>query len=137
MGIRVFKPTSPARRFQTCSDFADVTTDKPLRKLVEAQSKSGGRNHFGRITTRFRGGGHKRRYRVIDFRRSKIGVPAKVVGGGVTGAGGVDEGEGVGEALGCDFGLILIVHPATNKATAPTSAAILPDLMIPAMSHLT
>ena len=78
MGIRVFKPTSPARRFQTCSDFADVTTDKPLRKLVEAQSKSGGRNHFGRITTRFRGGGHKRRYRVIDFRRSKIGVPAKV-----------------------------------------------------------
>ncbi len=78
MGIRVFKPTSAARRFQTCSDFADVTTDRPLKKLVESQSKSGGRNHFGRITTRFRGGGHKRRYRVIDFRRAKIGVPAKV-----------------------------------------------------------
>ncbi|HMR08584.1 MAG TPA: 50S ribosomal protein L2 [Polyangiaceae bacterium] len=78
MAIRIFKPTSAGRRFQTCSDFSEVTTRLPERSLVEKQSKTGGRNHFGRITSRFRGGGHKQRYRVIDFRRNKIGVPAKV-----------------------------------------------------------
>ena len=78
MGIRQFKPTSAGRRFFMVSDFAEITTDEPQRSLLEAKSSSGGRNHYGRITSRFRGGGHKRRYRVIDFRRDKIGVPAKV-----------------------------------------------------------
>jgi large subunit ribosomal protein L2 len=78
MGIRAYKPTSPARRYYTVSDFKDLTTDEPLRQLLEAKSSTGARNNYGRITSRFRGGGHKRRYRVIDFRRDKIGVPAKV-----------------------------------------------------------
>jgi len=78
MGIKTFKPTSAARRFYSVSDFAEITTDKPERKLLEHQHSTGGRNHHGRITSRFRGGGHKQRYRIIDFRRQKIGVPAKV-----------------------------------------------------------
>lgn len=78
MGIRAFKPTSAGRRQYSVSDFKDLTTDKPLRKLVAAKSSTGGRNHYGRVTTRFRGGGHKRRFRVIDFKRDKIGVPAIV-----------------------------------------------------------
>lgn len=78
MGVRVFKPTSPGRRAYSSSDFAELTTDRPLARLVEAKSSTGGRNHYGRVTTRFRGGGHKRRYRVIDFKRNKLGVPAKV-----------------------------------------------------------
>ncbi len=78
MGIRASKPTSPGRRFYEVSDFAGITTDVPHRKLCEAKPSTGGRNHYGRITSRFRGGGHKRRYRVIDFRRDKVGVPAKV-----------------------------------------------------------
>ena len=78
MGIRAFKPTSAARRYYTVSDFKELTTDQPLKKLVEAKPSSGARNNSGRITSRFRGGGHKRRYRVIDFKRDKIGVPARV-----------------------------------------------------------
>jgi large subunit ribosomal protein L2 len=78
MGIRVFRPTSNGRRQYSSSDFAEVTTDRPHRKLLEQQSATGGRNNHGRITTRFRGGGHKQRYRVIDWKRNKIGVPAKV-----------------------------------------------------------
>jgi len=78
MGIRSFKPTSPARRFYSVSDFKEITKTTPERSLVEKQNSTGGRNNNGRITTRFRGGGHKQRYRVIDFRRDKIGVPAKV-----------------------------------------------------------
>jgi large subunit ribosomal protein L2 len=78
MGIRVFKPTSNGRRQYSVSDFSEITTDHPERSLVEAQSSTGGRNNYGRITSRFRGGGHKQRYRRIDWRRDKIGVPAKV-----------------------------------------------------------
>jgi len=78
MGIRAYKPTSPARRFYTVSDFAEITTDEPERKLLESKSRTGGRNHYGRITSRFRGGGHKQAYRLVDFKRAKIGVPAKV-----------------------------------------------------------
>ncbi len=78
MGIRAYKPTSAGRRFYTVSDFADVTTDSPLKKLTEGKSATGGRNHYGRITSRFRGGGHKQRYRIVDFKRAKIGVPARV-----------------------------------------------------------
>jgi large subunit ribosomal protein L2 len=78
MALRKRKPTSPGRRFQTVSDFSDITKDKPERTLIAKQSSSGGRNNYGRKTSRHRGGGHKRRYRVIDFRRNKDGVPAKV-----------------------------------------------------------
>ena len=77
MGIRAFKPTSAGRRFYTVSDFSEITTDRPLKKLCEPKSRTGARNHFGRITSRFRGGGHKQQYRVIDWKRNKIGVPAK------------------------------------------------------------
>ena len=78
MPLRAYKPTSAARRFYTVSDFAEITTSKPLRKLVEPKPETGGRNHYGRITSRFRGGGHKQRYRIIDFKRNKIGIDAKV-----------------------------------------------------------
>ncbi|HZM18165.1 MAG TPA: 50S ribosomal protein L2 [Gaiellaceae bacterium] len=75
---RKFKPTSPGRRHMTVSEFAEVTKAGPEKSLVEPMKKTGGRNNKGRITTRHRGGGHKRRYRVIDFKRTKDGVPAKV-----------------------------------------------------------
>jgi large subunit ribosomal protein L2 len=78
MGIKKFKPTSEGRRFMTVSDFAEITTDQPEKSLVVALSKKGGRNNRGRITVRHRGGGHKRRYRLIDFKRDKVGVPGKV-----------------------------------------------------------
>ncbi len=78
MGIRKTKPTSPGRRFQEYFDFEEITTDVPEKNLLRKLSKSGGRNVNGRITTRHRGGGHRRHYRVIDFRRDKDGIPAKV-----------------------------------------------------------
>jgi large subunit ribosomal protein L2 len=78
MGIKTFKPTSAARRFYSVSDFAEITKSEPEKSLLEHQHRTGGRNHHGRITSRFRGGGHKQRYRIIDFRREKIGVPAKI-----------------------------------------------------------
>ncbi len=78
MGIRKRKPTSPGRRFQTSSDFNEITKDTPEKSLLVKQSGSGGRNNHGRKTARHRGGGHKRRYRLVDFRRNKDGVPAKV-----------------------------------------------------------
>ncbi|MBM3683449.1 MAG: 50S ribosomal protein L2 [Actinobacteria bacterium] len=78
MAIRKRKPTSPGRRFQTSSDFSEITKDRPERTLIAKQSGSGGRNNYGRKTARHRGGGHKRRYRIVDFRRNKDGVPAKV-----------------------------------------------------------
>ena len=78
MGIKSYKPTSPARRYYTACDFAEITKDEPERSLVEKKTSTGGRNNNGRITSRFRGGGHKRRYRLIDFKRDKIGVPATV-----------------------------------------------------------
>jgi large subunit ribosomal protein L2 len=77
-GIRIFKPTTPGRRGGSVSDFADITRTKPERSLLEPIKRSGGRNHHGRTTVRFRGGGHKRRYRRIDFKRNKFNVPAKV-----------------------------------------------------------
>ena len=79
MGIKKYKPTSAARRLTTVSDFADITRDRPEKSLTEAMKRSGGRNVHGHITRRHQGGGHKRRYRVIDFkRRDKDGIPAKV-----------------------------------------------------------
>jgi large subunit ribosomal protein L2 len=78
MAIRRRKPTSPGRRFQTQSDFSEITKTTPERSLVKGESKSGGRNNHGRKTSRHRGGGHKQKYRQIDFRRNKDGVPATV-----------------------------------------------------------
>lgn len=78
MAIRTYKPTSPGRRFQTCSDFAEVTAVEPERSLSKPLKRTGGRNNNGRVTSRHIGGGHKRRYRVIDFRRDKVDIPAKV-----------------------------------------------------------
>jgi large subunit ribosomal protein L2 len=78
MPIRTRKPTSPGRRFQTSSDFSEVTKTRPERTLLAAGGKSGGRNVYGRKTARHRGGGHKRAYRIIDFKRVKDGVTAKV-----------------------------------------------------------
>ena len=78
MAIRKRKPTSPGRRFQTSSDFSELTTSTPEKSLLLKQSSTGGRNNHGRKTSRHRGGGHKRRYRVVDFRRNKDGIPATV-----------------------------------------------------------
>jgi len=78
MAVKKRKPTSPGRRFQTVSDFAEITTGTPEKSLIAKKGKTGGRNVYGRVTSRHRGGGHKQRYRVIDFRRDKDGVPARV-----------------------------------------------------------
>jgi len=78
MAVKKRKPTSPGRRFQTVSDFSEITTDKPEKSLIAKKGKTGGRNTYGRVTSRHRGGGHKQRYRVIDFRREKDGIPARV-----------------------------------------------------------
>jgi len=79
MAIKKFKPTSPGRRHMTASTFEEVTTATPEKSLLEPLKKSGGRNNNGRITKRHTGGGHKRKYRVIDFRREKKEIPARVV----------------------------------------------------------
>ncbi len=78
MAVKKFRPTSPGRRFQTGFDFSEITKTEPERSLLAPMKKSGGRNNNGRITSRHRGGGHKRRFRLIDFRRNKDGVPARV-----------------------------------------------------------
>ena len=78
MPLRKRKPTSAGRRFQSVSDFTEVTRDKPEKTLLSPLPKSGGRNSYGRKTARHRGGGHKRQYRIVDFKRDKDGVPAKV-----------------------------------------------------------
>jgi large subunit ribosomal protein L2 len=80
MAIQRYKPTSPGRRGMSSQDFASITKKEPEKKLLEKKNSSGGRNSYGRITSRFRGGGHKQRYRLVDFKRDKTGVPAKVVG---------------------------------------------------------
>lgn len=78
MGIKHFKPTSPGRRQMTVSTFEEITTDKPEKSLTTNLTKKAGRNNQGRITTRHQGGGHKRKYRIIDFKRNKDGIPGKV-----------------------------------------------------------
>ena len=78
MPLKKYKPTSPGRRFMTTSGFEEITKSEPEKSLLEPLSKKGGRNNRGRITTRHKGGGHKRRFRTIDFKRTKDGVPAKV-----------------------------------------------------------
>lgn len=78
MGIRVYKPTSPGRRNASVNDYAELTTSKPEKSLCKRIKKNGGRNHHGKTTVRFRGGGARKIYRVIDFKRNKDGVPGKV-----------------------------------------------------------
>lgn len=78
MGIKQFRPYTPSRRHMTVSSFDEITTDKPEKSLVVPLIKKAGRNNQGRITTRHRGGGHKRKYRLIDFKRNKDGIPGKV-----------------------------------------------------------
>ena len=78
MGIKSFKPTSPGRRFQTVMTFDDLSTNRPHKPLTEGKDRINGRNNKGHLTIWNRGGGHKRRYRAIDFRRDKIGIPGKV-----------------------------------------------------------
>jgi large subunit ribosomal protein L2 len=78
MAIRKLKPVTPTQRFRTVSDFSEITKTTPEKSLLEPLKSSGGRNNNGRITVRHRGGGHKRRYRKIDFKRNKLGIPAKV-----------------------------------------------------------
>jgi len=78
MGIKKFKPTSAGRRFQTVSDFKEITKKEPEKSLLAPLNKKSGRNNYGRITTRHMGGGHKRRYRIIDFKRNKFGIPGRV-----------------------------------------------------------
>jgi large subunit ribosomal protein L2 len=78
MAVKAFKPTSPGRRFQTVSDFSEITKSTPEKSLLAPLKKTGGRNSNGRITSRHIGGGHKRRYRIIDFKRDKLDIPARV-----------------------------------------------------------
>jgi large subunit ribosomal protein L2 len=78
MAVRKYKPTTPGRRGSSVADFSDLTRSEPEKSLTRPLKKKAGRNSYGRITTRHQGGGHKRQYRVIDFRRNKDGVPAKV-----------------------------------------------------------
>lgn len=78
MGVRKFKPITPGRRFMTVSDFAEITHPKPEKSLIRPVRKSGGRGNTGRVTSRHRGGGHKKAYRIIDFGRGKTGIPGRV-----------------------------------------------------------
>jgi len=78
MGVKKVKPTSPGRRSQSYSTFDEITSTTPEKSLIGVIKKKGGRNVHGRITCRHRGGGSKRHYRIIDFKRDKIGIPAKV-----------------------------------------------------------
>ena len=78
MGIRNYKPTSPARRYHSVSTFDEITTSTPYKPLTEPLHRTGGRNNHGELTSWWRGGGHKRNYRVIDFKRDKFNIPAKV-----------------------------------------------------------
>jgi large subunit ribosomal protein L2 len=78
MAVKTVKPTSPGRRFQTYPTFDEITRTKPEKSLLRPYKKSGGRNSYGRVTVRHRGGGHKRRYRIIDFKRAKSDIPARV-----------------------------------------------------------
>jgi large subunit ribosomal protein L2 len=80
MAIRFYKPTSPGRRGMSTQDFGEITKGEPEKSLLEAKPAQSGRNNYGRITSRFRSAGHKKRYRKVDFRRTKTGVPAIVIG---------------------------------------------------------
>src|SRR6266513_5036669 len=79
MPVKTFRPLTPSTRYITFADFSDITKTKPEKRLVEIRKKSGGRNHFGRATARGIGGGHKQKFRIVDFKRNKHGVEADVL----------------------------------------------------------
>ena len=79
MSVRKLKPITPGQRFRVVNGFDAITTDKPEKSLLAPKKRSGGRNSQGKMTMRYKGGGHKKRYRIIDFKRSKTGVPAEVM----------------------------------------------------------
>src|SRR4026209_2316482 len=79
MPVKTFRPLTPSTRYITYADFSDITKTKPEKSLVETRKRSGGRNHYGRVTARGIGGGHKQKLRIVDFKRNKHGVEAKVV----------------------------------------------------------
>lgn len=79
MGLIKFKPVTPTQRYGSVSDFSEITTDRPYRPLTEIKKRTGGRNNYGHITSRHRGGGHKKRLRIVDFRRNRFGIPATVM----------------------------------------------------------
>ena len=79
MGIKRYNPTTASRRFMTGADFTELTAEKPQKALLAPLKKTGGRNNVGRVTVRFRGGGHKRMYRIIEFKRDKLDLAAKVI----------------------------------------------------------
>jgi len=78
MALKQYKPVTPSRRYMSTSDFSELSKVEPEKSLLEPLKKTGGRNHYGRVTMRHRGGGHKRKYRIIDFKRNKLNIPAKV-----------------------------------------------------------
>ena len=78
MSVRKLKPITPGQRFRVVNGFDAITTDKPEKSLLAPKKRSGGRNSQGKMTMRYKGGGHKRRYRIIDFKRNKAGIPAKL-----------------------------------------------------------
>ncbi|MCL2031484.1 MAG: 50S ribosomal protein L2, partial [Oscillospiraceae bacterium] len=80
MGVKAFRPTTPSRRHMTVSDFSEITKFTPEKSLLEKKAKNAGRNNYGRITVRHRGGGNKQKYRVVDFKRNKLDMPGTVVG---------------------------------------------------------
>src|SRR5664280_2759245 len=79
MPVKSFRPLTPSLRYATFADFSDITKSKPEKSLVEIRKKTGGRNHYGRVTSRGIGGGHKQKIRLVDFKRDKRGIEAKVV----------------------------------------------------------
>src|SRR5215213_8186914 len=80
MALKIFRPLTPTNRFKALPAFDEITKSKPEKSLVETKHKTGGRNSYGRITTRHIGGGHKQKYRIIDFKRKKRGVDGTVLG---------------------------------------------------------
>ena len=80
MSVRKLKPITPGQRFRVVNGFDAITTDKPEKSLLAPKKSTGGRNSQGRMTMRYKGGGHKKRYRIIDFKRNKTGIPAEVAG---------------------------------------------------------
>src|ERR1700719_1534333 len=80
MALKIFRPLTPTQRFKQTAGFEEITKSKPEKSLLETKKRSGGRNHHGRLTSRHIGGGHKQKYRVIDFKRRKRGVEAEVIG---------------------------------------------------------
>ena len=109
MAIIKYKPTSAGRRGMSTQDFGSITKSKPEKSLLEHKTEKAGRNNHGRITSRFRGGGHKQRYRKIDFKRTKTGVPAKVLGIEYDPNNEILVTVGVSEAL--DIALRAIINP--------------------------